>query len=40
MRTAKRMGIKTVAVYSDADAASQHVAMVKGDNKGRSRLYI
>ena len=27
MRTAKRMGIKTVAVYSDADARSQHVAM-------------
>jgi 3-methylcrotonyl-CoA carboxylase alpha subunit len=27
MRTAKRLGIKTVAVYSDADAASPHVAM-------------
>ena len=27
MRTARRMGIRTVAVYSDADAASQHVAM-------------
>jgi 3-methylcrotonyl-CoA carboxylase alpha subunit len=27
MRTAKRMGVKTVAVYSDADAGSQHVAM-------------
>jgi 3-methylcrotonyl-CoA carboxylase alpha subunit len=27
MRTAKRMGIKSVAVYSDADARSQHVAM-------------
>lgn len=26
-RTAKRMGIKTVAVYSDADADSLHVAM-------------
>lgn len=28
IRTAKRLGIKTVAVYSDADASSQHVAMV------------
>jgi 3-methylcrotonyl-CoA carboxylase alpha subunit len=27
IRTAKRMGIRTVAVYSDADAASMHVAM-------------
>jgi len=27
MRTAKRMGISTVAVYSDADAESLHVAM-------------
>jgi len=27
IRTAKRLGIKTVAVYSDADAASPHVAM-------------
>ena len=27
MRTAKRLGIKSVAVYSDADARSQHVAM-------------
>ncbi len=26
MRTARRMGIRTVAVYSDADAASLHVA--------------
>lgn len=30
MRTAKKLGIKTVAVYSDADAGSQHVAMVRG----------
>lgn len=29
MRTAQRLGIRTVAVYSDADAASQHVAMVR-----------
>jgi 3-methylcrotonyl-CoA carboxylase alpha subunit len=27
MRTAKRLGIRTVAVYSDADAQSMHVAM-------------
>jgi len=27
IRTAKRMGIKTVAVYSDADASGKHVAM-------------
>ena len=27
MRTARRMGIKTVAVYSDADAEGKHVAM-------------
>ncbi len=27
IRTAKRMGIKTVAVYSDADADGKHVAM-------------
>lgn len=28
MRTAKRMGIRTVAVYSDADVKSLHVTMV------------
>lgn len=27
IRTAKKLGIKTVAVYSDADAGAQHVAM-------------
>ena len=27
IRTARRMGVATVAVYSDADAASMHVAM-------------
>ena len=27
MRTASRMGVKTVAVYSDADASAMHVAM-------------
>ena len=30
IRTAKRLGIKTVAVYSEADASSMHVAMVSG----------
>ncbi len=29
MRTAKRMGVQTVAVYSDADRHSMHVAMVR-----------
>jgi formate-dependent phosphoribosylglycinamide formyltransferase (GAR transformylase) len=28
IRTAKRLGIKTVAVYSDADATAQHVLLV------------
>ena len=27
IRTAKRLGIKTVAVYSDADASAPHVTM-------------
>ena len=27
IRTAKKMGIATVAVYSDADAQAQHVAI-------------
>lgn len=27
MRTAKKLGVKTVAVYSDADASSMHVKM-------------
>ena len=27
MTTARRMGIRTVAVYSDADAGSRHVAI-------------
>lgn len=29
MRSAKKLGVKSVAVYSDADAGSQHVAMVR-----------
>ena len=28
IKTAKRMGIKTVAVYSDADLKAMHVALV------------
>lgn len=28
MRTAKKMGVRSVAVYSDADKHSMHVAMV------------
>ena len=28
MRTAQRLGIRTVAVYSEADKTSMHVAMV------------
>ncbi len=28
MRTARRLGVRTVAVYSDADANSMHVKMV------------
>ncbi|MBV9418685.1 MAG: hypothetical protein JO348_02820, partial [Alphaproteobacteria bacterium] len=27
IRTSRRMGVKTVAVYSDADAKAMHVAM-------------
>ena len=27
MRTARRLGVRTVAVYSDADAEAEHVAM-------------
>ena len=27
MRTAKRLGLRTIAVYSDADANAMHVAM-------------
>lgn len=31
MRTAKKMGVRSVAVYSDADRQSMHVAMVRGN---------
>src|SRR5262245_48622296 len=30
IRTAKRLGIRTVAVYSDADAKARHVALADG----------
>lgn len=31
MRTAQRLGIRTVAVYSEADRNAMHVAMVSTD---------
>ena len=31
IRTARKMGIKTVAVFSDADAKAMHVDMVQPD---------
>lgn len=37
MRTAKDLGIKTVAVYSEADMNAQHVKMVC-DQKKRHHL--
>lgn len=36
MRTAKKMGVRSVAVYSDADRHSMHVAMV---SCGKARSY-
>ncbi len=36
IKTARRMGIKTVAVYSEADAAALHVNMA-GASKGNSK---
>jgi biotin carboxylase len=35
-RTARRMGVKTVALYSDADADAQHVHMVSGASEACS----
>ncbi len=37
MRTAQRLGIKCIAVYSDADKHSRHVQMVwaVGEREGR-----
>ena len=40
MRTAKEMGIKTVAIYSDADSASPHVAYAdEAVNVGPPRFF-
>ena len=35
MKTAKKLGVKTVAVYSEADKNAMHVQMVLGLNVGR-----
>ena len=40
MRTAKKMGIKTVAVYSDSDQDSMHVNMVSSFVHYNPRLII
>lgn len=44
MRTAKELGIKTVAVYSEPDANAQHVKMVRkkecNTNCNRNAMYI
>ncbi|RKP26993.1 Pre-ATP-grasp domain-containing protein, partial [Syncephalis pseudoplumigaleata] len=46
IRTARKMGIKTVAIYSEADANSLHVRMadeavcVVGSSLGRSSIYL
>ena len=40
MRTAKKMGIRTVAVYSEADKNSMHVAMVKTKQLFKLLKYI
>ena len=39
IRTARRLGVRTVAVYSEADKNSMHVAMVRGGGgRGRGRI--
>lgn len=38
MRTAKKMGVRSVAVYSDADRHSMHVAMVRNSHVWSSSL--
>ncbi len=38
IRTAKKLGIRTVAVYSDADQNSMHVAMASIMSLGTSRI--
>ena len=40
MRTAKAMGVRTVAVYSDADMNSMHVQMVCGMHREMPRLWF
>ena len=35
MKTARRLGVKTVAVYSEADRKAMHVAMVSWRNGAR-----
>jgi len=37
MRTARRLGIRTVAIYSEADKGSMHVQMVCPGKTQRSR---
>jgi biotin carboxylase len=37
MRTARRLGIKTVAIYSEADKGSMHVQMVRYLHHGDGR---
>ena len=38
MRTAKKMGVRSVAVYSEADRHSMHVAMVRASMDTPVRL--
>ena len=37
MRTARRLGIRTVAIYSEADKGSMHVQMVRHLHHGDGR---
>ena len=38
IRTARRIGIRTVAVYSDADAKALHIAVAADDATSLERL--
>ena len=38
IRTARAMGVETVAVYSDADAGAMHVAMADQADRKSTRL--
>ena len=40
MRTAERLGVKTVAVYSDADVGARHTLMVSGDGFPREKVDV